>query len=191
MNEPETAPDPKATTPPATVDAYVQGFPDGPREVLEQVHAALRRAVPGGEEKIRYGMPAIMFADRYGMHFAGWKKHVGLYPVGELDPDLEAEVGAAPGEEGHGAVLLQGPRALRPHRADRPLARGAAPRVSRERRPQSVTPRQKATRSPDLRSRALGRRVGPGRVAVHATVDGDGEVGRLALDTPHPTAGDG
>ena len=45
-----------------------------------------------GEEKIRYGMPAVMFADRYGIHFAGCKKHVGLYPVGELDPDLEAEV---------------------------------------------------------------------------------------------------
>ncbi|MFC3805179.1 iron chaperone [Terrabacter sp. MAHUQ-38] len=77
---------------PTTIDDYVAGFPDGPREVLEQVCEALRRAVPGGEEKIRYGMPAIMFADRYGIHFAGWKKHVGLYPVGELDADLEAEV---------------------------------------------------------------------------------------------------
>ncbi|KRF42591.1 hypothetical protein ASH01_17400 [Terrabacter sp. Soil811] len=104
MSEPETTPDttpdtttdttPDAEAPgaPTTVDAYVHGFPDGPRQVLEQVHAALRRAVPGGEEKIRYGMPAIMFADRYGIHFAGWKKHVGLYPVGELDPDLEAEI---------------------------------------------------------------------------------------------------
>ncbi|GAA2470662.1 hypothetical protein GCM10009858_04950 [Terrabacter carboxydivorans] len=60
--------------------------------MLEQVRAALLRGVPGGEEKIRYGMPAVMFADRYGIHFAGWKKHVGLYPVGALDPDLEAEV---------------------------------------------------------------------------------------------------
>jgi len=92
MSEPETTPDATATSAPTTVDAYVRGFPDGPRQVLEQVAAALRRAVPGGEEKIRYGMPAIMFADRYGIHFAGWKKHVGLYPVGELEPDLEAEV---------------------------------------------------------------------------------------------------
>ena len=81
----------QATTP-TTIDEYVAGFPDGPREILEQVRDALRRAVPGGEEKIRYGMPAIMFADRYGIHFAGWKKHVGLYPIGELDPELEAEV---------------------------------------------------------------------------------------------------
>src|SRR3954464_11854607 len=92
MSEPETTPTTTGTGTPTTVEAYVSGFPDGPREVLEQVHAALRRAGPDGEEKIRYGMPAIMFADRYGLHFAGWKKHVGLYPVGELDPDLEAEV---------------------------------------------------------------------------------------------------
>lgn len=92
MSEAETTPTVKATAAPTSVTAYVHGFPEGQREVLEQVRAALLRAVPGGEEKIRYGMPAVMFGDRYGIHFAGWKKHVGLYPVGELDPDLEAEV---------------------------------------------------------------------------------------------------
>jgi uncharacterized protein YdhG (YjbR/CyaY superfamily) len=92
MSEVERASTTKATAAPTTVTAYVDGFPEGQREVLEQVRAALRRAVPGGEEKIRYGMPAVMFTGRYGIHFAGWKKHIGLYPVGELDPDLEAEV---------------------------------------------------------------------------------------------------
>jgi uncharacterized protein YdhG (YjbR/CyaY superfamily) len=80
MSEAETTPATKATAAPTTVTAYVDGFPEG------------QRAVPGGEEKIRYGMPAVMFTGRYGIHFAGWKKHIGLYPVGELDPDLEAEV---------------------------------------------------------------------------------------------------
>ncbi len=37
-------------------------------------------------------MPAIMFAGRYGLHYAGWKRHLGLYPVGELPARLEAEV---------------------------------------------------------------------------------------------------
>jgi uncharacterized protein YdhG (YjbR/CyaY superfamily) len=87
-----TAPATKGTAAPTSVTAYLDGFPAEQREVLEQVRAAILRAVPGGEEKIRYGMPAVMFDGRYGLHFAGWKKHVGLYPVGELDPDLEAEV---------------------------------------------------------------------------------------------------
>lgn len=87
-----TTADTPAPATPGTVDEYVAGFPDDVRPVLEQVRDALRRALPGAEEKIRYGMPALMFADRYGIHFAGWKKHVGLYPVGELEAELEAEV---------------------------------------------------------------------------------------------------
>lgn len=78
---------------PDTVDDYVAGFPDDVRPVLVEVAAAIRRALPGAEERIRYGMPAFMFPGRgYGLHFAGWKKHVGLYPVARLDPALEAEV---------------------------------------------------------------------------------------------------
>ncbi len=80
------------TAAPTDVDAYIAAFPDDVRPVLEGVREAMHRAVPGSEETIRYGMPALMFADRYGLHFAGWKHHVGLYPVPPLEPDLEAEV---------------------------------------------------------------------------------------------------
>lgn len=80
------------TAAPSGIDAYVDSFPPEVREVLAEVAAAIRRALPGAEEKIRYGMPAFVFHDRYGLHFAGWKKHVGLYPVARLAPELEAEV---------------------------------------------------------------------------------------------------
>jgi uncharacterized protein YdhG (YjbR/CyaY superfamily) len=76
----------------ASIDDYVASFPEGPREILEQVRDAMRRGAPGSEEKIRYGMPALMFRDRYGLHFAGWKKHVGLYPVAALEGALEEQV---------------------------------------------------------------------------------------------------
>ena len=75
-----------------TTDEYVATFPDEVRPILAEVAAALRRALPGAEERIRYGMPAFMLGDRYALHFAGWKHHVGLYPVAPLDPELEAEV---------------------------------------------------------------------------------------------------
>ncbi|WP_315094389.1 DUF1801 domain-containing protein [uncultured Cellulomonas sp.] len=75
-----------------TTDDYVATFPDEVRPILAEVAAALRRALPGAEERIRYGMPAFMLGDRYALHFAGWKHHVGLYPVAPLEPRLEAEV---------------------------------------------------------------------------------------------------
>lgn len=77
---------------PETIDAYVASFPDDVRPVLERIAAVLREALPDAEERIRYGMPAFMVEGRYGLHFAGWKHHVGIYPVATLAPDLEAEV---------------------------------------------------------------------------------------------------
>lgn len=75
-----------------SVDDYLATFPDDVRAILVRVREAMRRGAPDCEEKIRYDMPALIFAGRYGIHFAGWKKHVGLYPVGRLDADLEAQV---------------------------------------------------------------------------------------------------
>ena len=76
-------------------DDYIATFPDDVRPILTEVAAALRRALPGAEERIRYDMPAFMLGDRYALHFAGWTKHVGLYPVSPLyDP---AVPGSHPG----------------------------------------------------------------------------------------------
>jgi uncharacterized protein YdhG (YjbR/CyaY superfamily) len=74
---------------PADVDSYLAGFPPEQREILERVRQAIRSRVPDPVEKIRYGMPAIMLGGRYALHFAGWKKHLGLYPVPRLDDALE------------------------------------------------------------------------------------------------------
>ncbi len=75
-----------------TVDAYIASFPDDVRAILVAVRSALLRAVPGGEERVRYGMPAVMLDGRYAIHFAAWKKHLGVYPVARLDDALEAEI---------------------------------------------------------------------------------------------------
>ena len=77
---------------PQTVDEYLATFPDDVRSVLEQVRAAIHAGVPGAEEKMRYGIAAIMLGGRYAIHFAGWKHHVGLYPVPRFEGELEAEV---------------------------------------------------------------------------------------------------
>ncbi|QSQ22434.1 DUF1801 domain-containing protein [Pyxidicoccus parkwayensis] len=75
-----------------TVDEYIASFPEDVQRILTKVRKAIRSNVPGGEEKIRYGMPAVMLGGRYAVHFAGWKHHVGLYPVPRLDEALEAEL---------------------------------------------------------------------------------------------------
>jgi uncharacterized protein YdhG (YjbR/CyaY superfamily) len=77
---------------PDTVDDYIAGFEPDVQEILQHVRLAIHRGVPGAEEKIRYGMAAVMLGGRYAIHFAGWKKHVGLYPVPRFDGPLEDAV---------------------------------------------------------------------------------------------------
>lgn len=77
---------------PVSVDEYIAGFPPEVQAILSGVREAILSQVPGAEEKIRYSIAAVMLGGRYAIHFAGWKKHVGLYPVPVFDGDLEAEV---------------------------------------------------------------------------------------------------
>ena len=91
-------------TAPVDIDAYIAGFPDDVQAILVETRARLHAAVPGGEERIRYGMPAIMLGGRYAIHFAAWKKHLGLYPVPELSPALEQRL--APLRSGADSVNL-------------------------------------------------------------------------------------
>lgn len=77
---------------PHSIDEYIAGFPDEIQRMLQQIRQTLHSAIPDADEKVRYGMPALMLGGRYAIHFAGWKKHVGLYPVPRLDDALEVEL---------------------------------------------------------------------------------------------------
>lgn len=84
---------------PTTVDEYLDGFEPPISDRLVHIRAAILAAVEAAsgrkpEEKIRYGMPAVMLEGRYALHYAAWKKHIGLYPVPVLGDPLEREVSA-------------------------------------------------------------------------------------------------
>ncbi len=76
----------------AEVDAYLAGFPPSTAAALEQLRAALHDAVPGTAEGMRYDMPVVTLGDTYLVHFAGWKRHLALYPVPRFAEPLESEV---------------------------------------------------------------------------------------------------
>jgi uncharacterized protein YdhG (YjbR/CyaY superfamily) len=63
------------------IDEYIAGFPDEVQEKLEKVRTAIRKAAPKAEEKISYQMPSFTLNGKYLIYFAGYKKHIGLYPA--------------------------------------------------------------------------------------------------------------
>ena len=90
---------------PTTVDAYIAAFEPAIAERLQQVRAAILAEVPQPEERMRYGIAAVMLGGRYALHFAGWRKHIGLYPVPPLPEELESEI--APLRSGKDTVNLK------------------------------------------------------------------------------------
>ncbi|MGI8808923.1 MAG: iron chaperone [Acidimicrobiales bacterium] len=80
------------TTKVETVDDYLASFPAETRPVLQQLRATLCRAAPEAEESIRDGMPTLRLRGQYLICYAGWTRHIGLYPIPALDEPLASEV---------------------------------------------------------------------------------------------------
>jgi uncharacterized protein YdhG (YjbR/CyaY superfamily) len=64
---------------PASVDAYIAGFPPEVRAVLRRMRATIRKAAPDAVEKISWGMPAYSL-DGMLTFFAAFKGHVSFFP---------------------------------------------------------------------------------------------------------------
>ncbi|PUA82092.1 iron chaperone [Nocardioides currus] len=74
------------------VDAYIAQFPPEVGDRLTQLRHVILEHLPGGHEIVRYDMPAVMVGERYGLHFAGWRKHIALYPVPSFEEPLESRI---------------------------------------------------------------------------------------------------
>jgi uncharacterized protein YdhG (YjbR/CyaY superfamily) len=75
-----------------TVDQYIASFPPDVQTTLQAVRGAMRKAAPGTEEAISYGIPTFTLDGRYLIYFAGWKRHVSIYPIPEGDKALQRDL---------------------------------------------------------------------------------------------------
>ncbi len=64
---------------PETIDAYIAAQPEEARQYLKAVRSAIRQVLPEAEEKISWSMPTFWKKHNI-IQFAGFKKHIGLYP---------------------------------------------------------------------------------------------------------------
>jgi uncharacterized protein YdhG (YjbR/CyaY superfamily) len=64
-----------------SIDEYIVGFPPETQKVLEELRALIKASAPGAIEKISYAMPTFDLNGHLLVHFAGYAKHIGFYPV--------------------------------------------------------------------------------------------------------------
>src|SRR3954469_3777532 len=78
---------------PLSVDEYLAAQPEAVRTKLEQVRAAIRKAVPEAVEGIGYGMPGYKLNGKAMLYFASFKEHYSLFAAsGTFFATLEDEL---------------------------------------------------------------------------------------------------
>jgi uncharacterized protein YdhG (YjbR/CyaY superfamily) len=98
---------------PKTIDEYIAGFPRETQALLEEIRKTIREAAPKAEETISYDMPTFTLGGSYLIYFAGWKKHIALYPVsGKLLDQLGEELSKYKGSKGSVHFPLNKPMPL-------------------------------------------------------------------------------
>lgn len=80
---------------------YFNQFPPEVQVVLENIRRIIQKKAPKAEEKISYGIPTYSLQGNL-IHFAAFKKHIGLYPTPKTQEAFQREL--APYKTGKGSI---------------------------------------------------------------------------------------
>lgn len=64
-----------------SIDEYIAACPKESQTYLKQIRKVIHSIAPSAKEKISYQIACFELNGRNLIHFAGWKKHVSLYPI--------------------------------------------------------------------------------------------------------------
>ena len=93
-----------------SIDEYIAGFPADTQKALQEMRALIRAAAPEATESISYAIPTFDLNGRHLVHFAGYAKHIGFYPI---PSGIEAfKQDFAPYKQGRGSVQFPLSQAL-------------------------------------------------------------------------------
>jgi uncharacterized protein YdhG (YjbR/CyaY superfamily) len=93
---------PPAQPTPKNIDEDIAGFPKEVQEKLQKVRTTIKKAAPDAEETISYKIPTFTLKGKYLIYFAGYKKHIALYPAPIGNPEFKEAISAY--ESGKGTL---------------------------------------------------------------------------------------
>ena len=85
-----------------TIDDYIAEFPPATQQALEQVRALITAEAPDATETISYAIPTFDMDGQHLVHFAGYARHIGLYPMASGTAAFQEEL--KPYKSGKGSV---------------------------------------------------------------------------------------
>jgi uncharacterized protein YdhG (YjbR/CyaY superfamily) len=90
------------------IDEYIAGFPPNVQKALQKIRMTIRKAAPDAQETIKYQMPTFTLNGNL-IHFAAYKKHIGVYPVPRGVAEFKDELSAYEGEKSTARFPLDEP----------------------------------------------------------------------------------
>jgi uncharacterized protein YdhG (YjbR/CyaY superfamily) len=66
-----------------SVDEYINSFDNITAKRLEHVRSIIKNSLPEPEERISYNIPAYFVDKKMMVYFAGFKNHIGMYPMAQ------------------------------------------------------------------------------------------------------------
>ncbi len=99
----------QARNTPSNVDEYISWFPSDVRQVLKKIRSTIRKAAPKAEETISYQIPAYKLNGKVLIFFAGFQKHVSVYPAPRGTDEFRKELAGYKGGKGTVQFPLENP----------------------------------------------------------------------------------
>jgi uncharacterized protein YdhG (YjbR/CyaY superfamily) len=75
-----------------SISDYISDFPPETQTALEQVRATIRAAAPDATETISYAIPTFDLNEHHLVHFGGYARHIGFYPIPSAAETFKAEL---------------------------------------------------------------------------------------------------
>jgi uncharacterized protein YdhG (YjbR/CyaY superfamily) len=84
----------------STIDEYIESFPDETKLILQKIRETIKKTAPDTTEGISYGIPTFYIDGKYLIYFAGFPKHVSVYPAPRSAKEFEQELANYKGGKG-------------------------------------------------------------------------------------------
>ena len=84
-----------------SIDEYIAEFPPETQKVLKELRALIKATAPDATETISYAVPTFDL-NGHLVHFAGYERHIGLYPGASAVATFKEEL--KPYKSGKGSV---------------------------------------------------------------------------------------
>jgi uncharacterized protein YdhG (YjbR/CyaY superfamily) len=84
----------------ASIDEYISEFPSETQSALNQVRTVIKKAAPDATESISYAIPTFDMNGHHLVHFAGYARHIGFYPIPSAAEAFKEELKSYKGGKG-------------------------------------------------------------------------------------------